>query len=283
MKVRELLTKGYEILKEENIDSYILDCQLILGKVLDLDRMAIIINGDLEVSEDKTHKYFSLVYERKLKKPIKYITESAEFMGIDFFVKEGVLIPRPDTEVLVEEVLKEIETRELSRICDVCCGSGAIGLSIAKLLDNVSVVCSDIDDTAEEVTRKNIDMLSLKDRVKFVKSDLLKFAVRDNLCFDVIVSNPPYIKTRDIPELMKDVKDYEPYIALCGGKDGLEFFRRITEESILVLKKGGILAYEIGYDQGKEVSELLKKYNYSNIRIIKDLGGFDRVVIGIKS
>lgn len=282
MKIKELLNKGYKILKEEKIESYILDCQLILGKVLNLDRMSIIINGNLEVSEDKACEYFELIKKRKLRMPIKYITETAEFMGIDFYIKEGVLIPRPDTEILVEEVLKEINKRKLEKICDVCCGSGVIGLSIAKLLENTIVVCSDIDDTALEVTQKNIDNLSLKSRASAVKSDLLKFAIDENLYFDVVVSNPPYIKTDIIPTLMEDVKKYEPYIALCGGEDGLDFYRKITKESILTLKSGGVLAYEIGYDQAEAVSDILKQYNYTDIRVVKDLSGLDRVVIGIK-
>lgn len=214
--------------------------------------------------------------------PIKYITETVEFMGIDFYIKEGVLIPRPDTEVLVEEVLKEINKRKLKKVCDVCCGSGAIGLSIAKLLENTIVVCSDIDDTALEVTQKNIDNLSLKSRASVVKSDLLKFAIDENLYFDVVVSNPPYIKKDIIPTLMEDVKKYEPYIALCGGEDGLDFYKKITKESILALKSGGVLAYEIGYDQAEAVSDILKQYNYTDIRVVKDLSGLDRVVIGVK-
>jgi len=282
LKIKELLNKGYKILKEEKIESYILDCQLILGKVLNLDRMSIIINGNLEVSEDKAYEYFELIKKRKLRMPIKYITETVEFMGIDFYIKEGVLIPRPDTEVLVEEVLKEINKRKLKKVCDVCCGSGAIGLSIAKLLENTIVVCSDIDDTALEVTQKNIDNLSLKSRASVVKSDLLKFAIDENLYFDVVVSNPPYIKKDIIPTLMEDVKKYEPYIALCGGEDGLDFYKKITKESILVLKSGGVLAYEIGYDQAEAVSDILKQYNYTDIRVVKDLSGLDRVVIGVK-
>ncbi|WP_323052683.1 peptide chain release factor N(5)-glutamine methyltransferase [Clostridium prolinivorans] len=282
LKIKELLNKGYKILKEEKIESYILDCQLILGKVLNLDRMSIIINGNLEVSEDKAYEYFELIKKRKLRMPIKYITETVEFMGIDFYIKEGVLIPRPDTEVLVEEVLKEINKRKLKKVCDVCCGSGAIGLSIAKLLENTIVVCSDIDDTALEVTQKNIDNLSLKSRASVVKSDLLKFAIDENLYFDVVVSNPPYIKKDIIPTLMEDVKKYEPYIALCGGEDGLDFYKKITKESILLLKSGGVLAYEIGYDQAEAVSDILKQYNYTDIRVVKDLSGLDRVVIGVK-
>jgi release factor glutamine methyltransferase len=283
LKVQQLLSKGYEILKKQNIESYILDCQLILGKVLNLDRMSIIINRELQVEEHKAEEYFELIEKRKNKMPIKYITEEVEFMGIDLFIKEGVLIPRPDTEILVEEAIKEIKDKRFTKICDVCCGSGAIGLSIAKLLDYTKVHCCDISETAEQVTRKNIDLLSLEERVSFVKSDLLSFALKNKLQFDVIVSNPPYIKTEVIPTLMEDVKDYEPYIALWGGEDGLEFYRRITTESIKVLKAGGVLAYEIGYDQSGEVEGILRENGYDKVRIVKDLAGNDRVVVGMKN
>lgn len=283
VKVQELLTKGYEELKSNNIDSYMLDCQLILGKVLNLDRMSIITNRDMEVDENACNEYYKLIGKRKNKMPIKYITESCEFMGLNFFVKDGVLIPRPDTEILVEEAIKEIKQKKSVRICDLCCGSGAIGISIAKNIDFVYVDCCDISDVSEEVTKKNIQTFGLEERVAFVKSDLLKYALEEGLQFDVVVSNPPYIRTEVIPTLMEDVKDYEPYIALWGGEDGLDFYRKITEQSRSTLKIGGILAYEIGYDQAKEVSDILVNSGYINVKVIKDLAGNDRVVTGIKN
>ncbi len=283
MKVQHLLSKAYELLKEECIESYMLDCQLLLGKVLNLDRMSIILNKELEVDEESMEEYFQLIEKRKNKMPLKYITEEVEFMGVDLFIREGVLIPRPDTEILVEEVIKVIKEEKFTEICDVCTGSGAIGLALAKFLNNTRVYCCDISDIAEEVTEKNIRLLSLGDRVSFIKSDLLSFAVKGKLQFDAIVSNPPYIRTEVIPTLMKDVKDYEPYIALWGGEDGLDFYRRITAESLKVLKNGGLLAYEIGYDQSKSVENILFENGYTNIRTVKDLAGNDRVVIGIKN
>jgi len=283
VKVQELLSKGYEELKGSNIDSYMLDCQLILGKVLNLDRMSIITNRNMEVDENVCNEYYRLLGKRKNKMPIKYITESCEFMGLNFFVKDGVLIPRPDTEILVEEAIKEIKQKKAVKICDLCCGSGAIGISIAKNIDFVHVDCCDISDVSEEVTKKNIQTLGLAERVTFVKSDLLKYALEEGKQFDVVVSNPPYIRTEVIPTLMEDVKDYEPYIALWGGEDGLDFYRKITEQSCSTLKNGGILAYEIGYDQAKEVSDILINNGYINIKVIKDLAGNDRVVTGIKN
>ncbi|ERI93472.1 protein-(glutamine-N5) methyltransferase [Clostridiales bacterium oral taxon 876 str. F0540] len=282
MKVQELLYKGYDELKRVNIGSYMLDCQLILGKVLNLDRMSIIINRDMEVNENSCKEYYRLIEKRKNKMPLKYITEKCEFMGLDFFIKQGVLIPRPDTEILVEEVMKTIKHREPIKICDVCSGSGAIGISIAKNLDFVSVDCCDISDIAQEVTKINIQSLGLDKRVCFIKSDLLRYALDEEIKFDIIVSNPPYIKAEGIPKLMEDVREYEPYIALCGGEDGLDFYNEITKQSRTVLKPGGLLAYEIGYDQGTEVSDILNNNGYIDVRVYKDLAGNDRVVIGTK-
>jgi release factor glutamine methyltransferase len=281
LKVQQLLSKGYEILKEQNIESYIIDCQLILGKVLNLDRMSIIMNRQFEVNDNKAEEYFKLIEKRKNKMPIKYITEEVEFMGIRFFVRQGVLIPRPDTEILVEEVMHVIKEKKFAKICDVCCGSGAIGLSLAKHMNEIEVDCCDISEIAEEVTEKNIELLFLKNNARFIKSDLLAYAMEEELKYDAIVSNPPYIRTEVIPTLMEDVKDYEPYIALWGGDDGLDFYRKITFESLKVLRSGGVLAYEIGYDQSKAVERILIENGYTNIRTIKDLAGNDRVVIGI--
>lgn len=283
MKTQELLFKAYGLLKENGIESYLLDSQLLLAKVLNCDRMAIITNRDTEVSEEAANVFFQLVEQRKKRKPLKYITNKAEFMGIELYVEEGVLIPRPDTEILVEVVLNEAEKRSYNSVCDVCCGSGAIGISLAKHNSSIKVQCCDISYKAEEVTRKNIELLRLQDRVEFYRSDLLEFALKMQKQYDIIVSNPPYIKASVVPTLMEDVKDYEPFIALCGGEDGLDFYRKITAQSKEVLKHRGILAYEIGYDQGQEVSELLIREGFKGIRVIKDLAGLDRVVIGIKS
>jgi release factor glutamine methyltransferase len=282
LKVQELLFKGYEILKNENIESYMLDSQLLLAKVLNSDRMSIITNRNAEVDENNIVEFLNLVNLRRDKMPLKYITKDTEFMGIQFFVDEGVLIPRADTEVLVEEVLQKVKDKGIRKICDVCSGSGAIGLSIAKLVPEADVYCCDISDKAEEVTQKNIKLLNLEERVRFIKSDLLSFAISEGVSFQAVVSNPPYIQTSIIPTLMEDVKDYEPHLALDGGEDGLDFYRKITEQSLQVLEAGGMLAYEIGYDQGTEVSDLMIKAGYKNVRIVKDLASMDRVVIGEK-
>lgn len=279
-KIQELLKQGYDILKAENIDSYMLDTQLLLGRVLNLDRMAIITNRDLLVDEGKIRDFLELIELRKKKMPVKYILKQCEFMGFDFYVEPGVLIPRPDTEILVEEAVKEIEKHNYTRICDVCCGSGAIGISIAKLLSKTFIDCCDVSEYAEKVTKENIKRLKVEKQVNFNRSDLLQYALEQKKSFEVVISNPPYISSKVIPTLMEDVKEYEPYIALWGGEDGLDFYRRITIQSLKVLEKGGLLAFEIGHDQGEAVQSILKNNGFSDLRCIKDLAENDRVVLG---
>lgn len=280
MTIGEALSIAYNTLKVENIDTYILDSQLLIQKVLKKDKLFIILNRNLEISLKDQEEFFKLIKLRKDKMPVKYILGECEFMGLNFNVKEGVLIPRADTEVLVEEVIKEIKENGYNNVCDVCCGSGAIGISIGKYIKETIIDCYDISDIAIEVTKNNINKFQLNNKVYVYKSDLLDEAKRQNKMYDVIVSNPPYIKEEVIPTLMKDVKEYEPYIALCGGKDGLYFYNKITKNSVDFLNRGGLLAFEIGYDQGKEVKDILSENGFSNIKVIKDLAGLDRVVMG---
>ncbi|WP_027623661.1 peptide chain release factor N(5)-glutamine methyltransferase [Clostridium lundense] len=280
LNIGKLLISGFQILKEVGIESYKLDCQLLLSKILKKDKLFIMLNRDFKVEKEEAEEYFKLVNLRKNKMPIKYILGECEFMGLNFNVKEGVLIPRPDTEILVQYSLKDIEENNYKHICDVCCGSGIIGISVGKLTEDTLVDCFDIMDTPLEVTKKNILFHKLEERVKVYKSDLLKYAIENCRKYDMIISNPPYIKENIIETLMDDVKNYEPHVALSGGEDGLNFYRKIIEESKLLLNKNGSIAFEIGYDQGEEVMTLLKNNDFYNIECIKDLAGLDRVVKG---
>lgn len=278
MIISAILKQAYEKLKLVKIESYIIDSQLLLSKVINKDKIFIMTNRNYELSEIQVESFNKLIALREKNMPVKYLLGSSEFMGIDFIIKEGVLIPRPDTEVLVENLLDIIRENKFKRICDVCCGSGAIGLSIAKYLDFVFVTCCDISEAAIEISKLNVNKLELDTRVNVIKSDLLDFAFKDGELFDVIVSNPPYIKEIEIQDLMKDVKDYEPYIALNGGEDGLDFYRKITLQSKTILRRGGIIAYEIGYNQRVDVSNILINSNFDEIKCLKDLSGLDRVI-----
>jgi release factor glutamine methyltransferase len=280
--IGSLLVLGYEILKKAEIESYQLDSQLLLAKALDESKIFVLTNRDKEVPSEVAEKFFELINIRKYKKPLKYILGHCEFMGYDYKVKEGVLIPRPDTEILVETVIYIINKYRYKKICDVCAGSGIIGITVSKECPDTEVLSLDISPVAVEVTYENIKSMNLEKRVKVISSDLLEYPIRNSLKFDVIVSNPPYIRAKEIPDLMEDVKNYEPYEALCGGEDGLYFYRKITEQSLGILNSRGMLAFEIGHDQKYEVSNILSEKRFSNIETFKDLSGNDRVVIGFR-
>lgn len=282
MNITQLLAYGYRALKENKIDSYMIDAQLLLGKVLEVDKLFILTNRDYEVTTENEKEFITLIGLRKNKMPIKYILGHCEFMGLDFLVREGVLIPRPDTEILVEHVIDIAKANSAKNICDVCCGSGAIGISLSCFLGNVQVSCCDLSETAIKVTEENAKRLIPAGRIKVIKSDLLKFAIEEKADFDIIVSNPPYIKEEVIQTLMEDVRNYEPHMALSGGEDGLDFYRKIIVQSLELLKTGGVLAFEIGHDQGSQVKTLMEENAYGNVEIFKDLAGFDRVVTGYR-
>jgi release factor glutamine methyltransferase len=280
MNVGQLLSRGYEILKAEGISSYIIDCELLLGKVLKKDKLFFIVNRDYEVDSSNEEEYFRLVDLRKNKMPVKYILGECEFMGLSFIVREGVLIPRPDTETLVEEAIKEIKKNNFTEVLDLCCGSGAVGISLAYYNPMIRVTCSDISNVACDTTIKNVLKFNLLHRVSVKQSDLMEFALKDKIKYQMVVANPPYISDDDVETLMEDVKNYEPYIALSGGADGLDFYRKITDQSLKVLETGGILIFETGHDQREAVSKILKLNGFSDVECIKDLAGKDRVVKG---
>lgn len=278
--IGELLTKGYDILKSSHIESYRLDSQLILSYVLKKDKLHVILNRNENVSDEAKDAYMEFIKLRAQKMPVKYITGECEFMGLNFKVRQGVLIPRPDTEILTEEVIKEVKSKNYRNACDVCCGSGAIGISLAEYTPLSHVICLDISNIAIETAKENARLLSLSGRVSIFKSDLLKYSMQKDEHYDVIVSNPPYIRTCEVGNLMDEVKNYEPHEALNGGCDGLDFYRKITEQSVSVLNEGGLLAFEIGYDEKEAVWSIMKQKGFIHIKSFKDLAGLDRVVMG---
>ena len=282
MKIAQLLTKGYDILKKNSIESYMIDTQLLLCNVLKVDKLYIMLNRDKDIENEKVEKFLEFIKLRSEKMPIKYILGETEFMGINLNVKEGVLIPRPDTEILVEECIKIIENNNLKDICDLCCGSGAIGLSIAYHTKNTNINLYDISSDAIEVTGDNIKKLNMDERCHLEFSNLLEKSILNKIEFDMIVSNPPYIRRDVIPNLMDDVKNYEPHLALDGGEDGLIFYRKIAKQSKNVLRNNGYIAFEIGHDQKEAVMEILEIEGFSKVYSLKDLYENDRVVIGQK-
>lgn len=278
MTIKEIIIR-YSKELEEISPTPRLDVETLLQKVLDVDRLYILLNLDKSLSDDEEKLFNKFIEERLSNRPIAYIVENREFMGLDFYVKEGVLIPRPDTEVLVEEVIELGKDKGPINILDIGTGSGAITVSLAKYLVNAKITSVDISNIALEIGKKNAQSNDVDDRITFIKSDLFTNIDKD-MKFDIIVSNPPYIKREVIETLDKQVKDFEPYNALEGGIDGLDFYRAITTQGKNYLNKGGILAYEVGHDQSEDVSKLMEKDGYTNIYTRKDLQQIDRVVIG---
>ena len=260
------------------------DSILILCKLLDVDKSYIYTYGDKELPTSIVDKFLELMEKRSLGYPIQYILGEKEFMGLDFYLEEGVLVPRGDTEVLVEYIIKYIEENHRGKkinILDIGIGSGAISLSLANYCKDVEVLGIDISRTAIKVANINKERFNLTN-VNFYEGDLFQALEGLNLegKFNIIVSNPPYISKKDIEELDVQVKDFEPRIALDGGVDGLDFYRKITLESKNFLVESGLLIYEIGYDQGNLVKDILIKEGFKNVDIIRDLQGHNRVVMG---
>ncbi|MBE6090404.1 MAG: peptide chain release factor N(5)-glutamine methyltransferase [Clostridium beijerinckii] len=280
--IEELIKTGTFTLKENGIDTARLDAELLLGNIIEKDRVYLITHKEDEVSKEDAEKYFDLIEKRRNKMPVKYILNKCEFMGIEFYVEEGVLIPRGDTEILVDEVLKIIEENQEMQICDLCSGSGAVGISLAHFRQNIKVDLIDYYPIPEKVSLINIEKNKLEDRVFFIKSDLLEESIKNNKIYDIIVSNPPYIEECEIGKLMEDVKNYEPHTALNGGNDGLDFYRKIIDQSQYTLRENGILAFEIGYNQGEAVKLLMENNGFTNVKIVKDFASLDRVIVGIK-
>lgn len=284
MVINELLAIGMDSLKHLDYCNPLFESRLILAKILNVDKSYIYTYGDLEVSEEDQEEYLSLIKKRSTAYPMAYLLNEKQFMGLDLYVEEGVLIPRGDTEILVEYVIDYIEKTYKDKkinILDVGIGSGAISLSLGKYCPNARVYGMDIGYKPIKVSNINKERLKLNN-VSFHQGDL--FQAIDNLKLqgqcEIIISNPPYIREEDIKSLQKDVVDYEPRLALDGGLDGLDFYRKISHEGKKYLRKNGLLIYEIGFDQGQDLKKIMTKEGYRDIEIIKDLQGLDRVVLG---
>ena len=276
MTIKQLLTKGMIMLKSNQIESPKLKARLLLQYVLDLKREQIIIYDNKEVTVAQEKAYMQNIEKLIKGIPLQHITNSQEFMKMNFFVNSDVLIPRPDTEILVEEVIKLGKEKKNPTILDLCTGSGAIAVSIAKYLPNAKVYASDISSKALEVAKTNARNNEVQDKIEFINSDLFE---KIEGKFDIIVSNPPYIRTEVIKTLDEEVQK-EPMLALDGGKDGLDFYRKIVEEAYSHLKFDSYLCFEIGYDQKEEVTEIVKKAKvYADTYCKKDLYGNDRVIV----
>ena len=277
MTIRQAIEKGVIELKVANVETPKLKARLLMQYVLNKTRQYIIVHDTENLLEVKQNEYFRCIDKLKKGYPIEHITHQKEFMKLNFFVNGDVLIPRQDTEILVEEVIKISKEMRVKKILDLCTGSGAIAVSLAKYLSDVEITAIDISHKAIKTAKKNAVFNKVEDRITFLESDL--FENLKNQKYDLIVSNPPYIKKDLIKKLDKQVQK-EPYIALDGGYDGLDFYRKIIFQAYEYLKYNGYLCFEIGYDQKEDVSNLLKNNgNYSITYSLKDLYDNDRVIV----
>ena len=274
MKYSKLYEFGCLQLKAADISDWKTDSRLLLEYACGTDFNFLYTNPDFEVSNDKETLYKEYIDKRLTHVPVQHITGSQCFMGLDFKVTPDVLIPRPDTEILVEEVLKDLH--DGMRILDMCAGSGCILLSLLKYSNDCTGQGVDISPSALKVARENAEKLGISG-AEFIESDLFQNV---NGKFDILVSNPPYIKTSEIETLMPEVSKYDPFIALDGHEDGVYFYKKILEGAGGFLNRGSLIAFEIGNDEGEAVSGLMKEAGLKNIEVIKDYGGNDRVVKG---
>lgn len=273
MNYREAVAFGSGILKEAGVMDPELDAWYLLQMICKIERSYYYAHGDETVSEDRMREYEIALRKRAERIPLQYILGEQEFMGLKFKVNSGVLIPRQDTETLVEEAIRLVQPG--MQVLDLCTGSGCVLISILKNVPDVSGVGSDISKQALLVAKENARYHEVD--AEWIRSDLLDQITG---AFDVIVSNPPYIPTDVIATLMPEVRDFEPFEALDGREDGLYFYRRIIARAGDYLKPEGWLCLEIGYDQGEAVSRLMREAGFSQVEVVKDLAGNDRVVKG---
>lgn len=284
MEINQLLKIGADMIADRKYGNPVLEATMVLESLLDVDRIYIYTHGKEQICDDIVDKFLELMKIRATGYPIQYILKEKEFMGLKFYIEEGVLIPRPDTEILVEYILKYVDINYQNKsinILDLGIGSGAIALSIAHYKRHINVYGADNSDTAMKVANINRERFDL-DNVKLYKGNLFQGVEELGIKFHIIASNPPYISSEEIQTLQEEVKNFEPMAALDGGEDGLDFYRKIIPESKKYLEKDGLLIFEIGCEQGKDVSKLLLNEDFRDIEVLKDLQGLDRVVLGIK-
>jgi release factor glutamine methyltransferase len=280
MTIKEILDFGRQTLTQAGIEYPGLEAEILLSSILAQDRVYFYTHSQDAVDLKQAETYRSAIKRRCQLEPVAYILEKKEFMGMDFFVNGDVLIPRPDTEPMVEYLLEYLQVNypEGAKVLDLCTGSGAIGISIKKYFKPGIVSLSDFSEAALAVARINADQL-VNGELSLYQGDLFA-AIPQGETFDVIVSNPPYISRAEMDQLARDIIDYEPHLALDGGESGLDFYRRIIAEARSFLKKDGLLALEIGDDQATDVTQLLTNDGFQEIQTVTDLSGRIRCLTG---
>lgn len=277
MQIKDVIRKGMIELKVNGIQEPNLKARLLMQHILNKPRQYLLVHDTDMLTLRQQVDYFKAIKKLKQGVPLQHITNMQEFMKLNFYVSQDVLIPRPDTEILVEEVINIAKKIRAKKILDLCTGSGAIAVSLAKYIEDSQITATDISEKALRVAKLNAKNNEVEDKITFLKSDLFKEIPKEK--YDIIVSNPPYIRKEEIERLDREVKK-EPHIALDGGEDGLDFYRKIIHNSEEYLKFNGYLCLEIGYDQKIDVIEFIEnEEKYKDTYSKKDLYGNDRIVI----
>lgn len=279
MNIKEILASTVEYFKKHHLSNPRLEAEILLSHVLGLERIQLYVNFDKPLEKTELDRYRDLIYKRAKRIPAAYLLEEKEFMSLELYLNNNVLIPRPETEELVERLIDYSMEKGLENpnIVDVGTGSGAIAVSLGHYIVDARILAIDISADALTVAKRNIDKFQLNERVKTARGDLLKPLInlgKNNV--DIVVSNPPYIDKEGMASLSLEVKK-EPVLALSGGNDGLDIYRKLIPQAKKVLKTGGLLALEIGYNQGETIKTLFDS-DWQNVRVEKDLSGHDRNV-----
>ncbi|SFH68890.1 [protein release factor]-glutamine N5-methyltransferase [Tindallia magadiensis] len=271
-------------LKKSEVQTPILDAEVLMAHLLKVERIKLHMYPEVEVDQRTGDKFSELIQRRKQQCPVAYLTEKQEFMGLSFRVTPAVLIPRPDTEILVEAILKWVKDhqREDLLLADIGTGSGAIAISLAHFEPRLRILATDISQEALEIARNNAKQQQVDHQITFLSGDMIEPVKAQGKKLDAIVSNPPYITQEEMKSLPLSVLDYEPKIALDGGSDGLNPYRIIVKEALELLKPGALLAFEMGWKQGEALQALMEQAGLEHVRILKDLAGKDRAVLGFK-
>ena len=281
--ILQIIELSAEYLNTKGVESPRLNAELLLANLLNCKRLDLYLKYDQPLKEIEINKYRELIARRGKREPLQYIIGNVEFYGLNFSVNPNVLIPRQETEILVDQIISNIDKNTKVKILDIGTGSGNIPIALAKNLPNVEIVAIDISGNAIAIAKFNSERNNVSDRINFINSDFNKYLISENHQFDIIVSNPPYIKIDEYNLLEKELTDFEPNIALTDFNDGLTFYRNISEKSKSLLKSNGQIYFEVGISQSAKVKEILENNNFSNIKLVKDYLEIERVVYGDKN
>lgn len=278
--VLESINLSTQYLHQKGIESPRTNAELLLADILGCKRLDLYLSFDKPLGDEEKEKYRNFIKRRGNFEPLQYLTGKVEFYGLEFIINSAVLIPRPETELLVENILKHTEKGKEITVLDIGCGSGNIGIALAKNLPLSKVVCTDISIQALEIAKENLQRHKVSDKITFIKHDILKEDLNNFNDFDIIVSNPPYVSMESFSLLQKEIRDYEPRLAVIDEGDGYTFFKEISMKAAKKLKESGKLFFEVGQGQSAEVKEILRSNHFNNITVIADYQNIDRVIIG---